>query len=195
MQKLSTFFTLEDGLRNKLGINQQLPENKVYIYNMNYTASRLDLFKFTIDSEIKVVNWFMNDEVAEKLGVHIASSARKGLGVEFKTSKNNREVFELIKNKVLGKNIIKLSVAELIFNEELDTIFISFKTNIEFEQCKIGIFKKDQPFRWLYLNGEKVANVEKKSTNGGFKKQSNTSTLQGYKKPGHSKGSFHKGSR
>lgn len=172
MTKLSMFFNMEDGLKNRAGIQQEVPANKVYLYNMNYSASRLDLIKFALDEEFKIIDWFLEEKVADKLGVHIASASRKGLAITFRSeSANNRNLFELIKNKVLGKNSIKLSVAELIFNEAEDNIYISFKTNVDIEQSKIGIIEKNQPFRWMYLDGVKVVR-KSEPTNGRPKAQS-----------------------
>lgn len=177
MQKLSTFFTLENGLTNKLGIKQEVPDNKVYLYNMNYSASRLDLIKFSLNMEFNIINWFLEEEVANEMKIHPSSALRKGLAVEFRVDgSNTRNIFELIKNKILGKNTVTFSAAELIYNEVTDSIFISFKTNMMMEQCKIGLLEKGKTFRWLYIANEKVVTTSGK--NGGSKGQ-------GYKQSSH----------
>lgn len=183
MQKLSTFFTLEEGLTNRLGVKQEVPDNKVYLYNMNYSASRLDLIRFSLNMDFKVINWFLEEETANELKVHPSSAHRKGLGIEFKVEGvHNRNVFDLIKNKILGKNTVVFSASELIYNEITDSIFISFKTNMAVEQGKIGIILKDRTFKWLYTDGEKV--VSSNGQNGrtkGKSFESSTSNKSNYR--------------
>lgn len=168
--KISNFFKFRDVLANPLGIEQTPSENRVVLYNTNYAASRMDLVKFTLNAKIEVITWYLNEEVANQMRVHEMSAHRKGLGIEFKVEGvKSKYVYELLKNKCLAKNTIEISFHELIYNEEKDTIFISFKTNISMEANKIGIIEKNKPMHFQYINKEKVKT-------GGTKKQ-------GFKKP------------
>lgn len=155
--KISNFFTVGDVLNNPLGINQTPSENKVIMYNTNYAASRMDLVKFSLNANIEVVSWYLNNEVANKMKVHELSQHRKGLAIEFRVEgMKSKYAYELLKNKCLAKNTIELSFNELIYNEEKDTVYVSFKTNIIMESNKIGIIEKNKPMHFQYINKEKV---------------------------------------
>ncbi|MGL5714909.1 MAG: hypothetical protein ACRCX2_17970 [Paraclostridium sp.] len=172
--KVSNFFTAEDTLKNILGRSQSYTGNKVIMYNVNYTASRMDLIKFSINADMEVINWFMDETVLRDANMFALTPHGKGLAVEFKcTSRvSTKHAYELIKNKILAKNTVEISVHELIYNEITDTIYISFKTNIEMEKNKIGIIKAGTRFHWSYIEKNKLAEITK--DNRSVKKFHNT---------------------
>lgn len=157
--KVSNFFTSQDTVTNELAVVQSYMQDKRVMYNVNFAAARLDLIKFSINADIEIVNWWMSPEVMKRTNMFEFSPHAKGLAVEFKVTSriSTRYAYEIIKNKILGKNSITLSLHELIFNEAKDTVYISFKTNIEMEKNKIGIMKKGiGRFYWSYMDKKKI---------------------------------------
>ena len=150
--KVSVFFSAEDTLKNELNQQQSYLTNKLVMYNINYCASRLDLIKFALNANFEIVNWYMDPEVMRKLRMYELSPHSRGLAVEFKVTDriSNKYAFELLKTKVLKKNSLELSVHELIYNKTRNTIYVSFKTNIELEKNKIGIMEKGVKFIWTH---------------------------------------------
>lgn len=160
--KISDFFTTSDATTNPLGIKQDCFTNKVVMHNLFYTASRFDLMVFTLNKKVDIKLWYTNDEVSDKLGVHFKSPHRKGLAIKFSVpGKNTKDIFETLVCKVLGKNKVKLSVHELIYNEVEDTITVSYKSMHMFELNKIGRITKSKGFEWMYDNGMKVKKFNK----------------------------------
>lgn len=183
--KISNFFTVGDVLNNPLGVVQTPSENKVIMYNTNYAASRMDLVKFTLNANIEVVSWYLSNEVANKMKVHELSQHRKGLAIEFRVEgMKSKYAYELLKNKCLAKNTIEISFNELIYNEERDTVYVSFKTNIMMESNKIGVIEKNKPMHFQYINKEKVKpDANKKGQKKPFRSPKNETPT----KPSHKK--------
>lgn len=145
---VSVFFEEKDLNKNGLDANQVFKHVPLYIRNnAKFAAFRMDLIKFAINENIKIVRWVCDEESAIKLKLGKDSRMRIGMGIEFKTS-DTHKTFTRLARKIRGDNKLKLSAHELVYLSDRDVIYISFKKNVEFESQHVGLFENSK-IKWI----------------------------------------------